>query len=89
MGPLVPDETGDDVPVCRGVEADPAGPDPLQQGLDGVGLSESGEALEDGAVREGVVSEAGLLGGPVEEAEGERGVGDQERVDHAGDELRG
>lgn len=51
-------------------------------------MAGSGEGLDDGAVGNRVMSKVGLLRGPVEEAEGEGVVAQEERVDDGGDELR-
>jgi hypothetical protein len=47
------------------------GSDFLKESVNGIKLSGKRERLEDGLVGEGVVREAGLLRGPVEETESE------------------
>lgn len=52
-------------------------------------MAGKGERFEDGFVGNGSVREAWLLRGPVEEAESERVVGEEEGVDDSSDEGRG
>lgn len=75
MGLLVPDVKSDDETVDRRIKNDVLRPRLFQDPTDGGEMARSGERLDDGAVGKGVVSEVGLLCGPVEEAESEGVVG--------------
>lgn len=56
--------------------------------MDGVEVAAGGrEGVENGLVGGGGVGERRLLGGPVEETEGERVVVEEERVDDSGHEC--